>query len=224
MRSIIQLTSVAMEFLPSLPALLAFTAAGLLLAITPGPDMTLSVSRALGEGRRPALYTVLGTSLGVVCHTLLVAFGISALITASPTAFFILKTGGAAYLLWLAIQAIRFGSKLSIEKIERAESSALANISVGFWVNILNPKVVIFFMTFLPQFVSASDPHVTGKLIFLGIYFIIIGMPVNLIVVLAADRLSTWLQANPKILRGIDYTFAGVFSVFAAKIFFTQAR
>lgn len=224
MRSIIQLTSVAMEFLPSLPALLAFTAAGLLLAITPGPDMTLSVSRALGEGRRPALYTVLGTSLGVVCHTLLVAFGISALITASPTAFFILKTGGAAYLLWLAIQAIRFGSKLSIEKIERAESSALANISVGFWVNILNPKVVIFFMTFLPQFVSASDPHVTGKLIFLGIYFIIIGMPVNLIVVLAADGLSTWLQANPKILRGIDYTFAGVFSVFAAKIFFTQAR
>jgi threonine/homoserine/homoserine lactone efflux protein len=213
-----------MEFLPSLPALLAFTAAGLLLAITPGPDMTLSISRALGEGRRPALYTVLGTSLGVVCHTLLVAFGISALITASPTAFFILKTGGAAYLLWLAIQAIRFGSSLSVEKVERPRSSALANISVGFWVNILNPKVVIFFMTFLPQFVTASDPHVAGKLIFLGIYFIVIGIPVNLIVVLAADRLSKWLQTNPKILRGIDYTFAGVFSVFAAKIFFTQAR
>jgi threonine/homoserine/homoserine lactone efflux protein len=213
-----------MDFLPSLPALLAFTAAGLLLAITPGPDMTLSISRALGEGRRPALYTVLGTSLGVVCHTLLVAFGISALITASPTAFFILKTGGAAYLLWLAIQAIRYGSSLSVEKVERQKSSALANISVGFWVNILNPKVVIFFMTFLPQFVTASDPHVTSKLIFFGIYFIVIGIPVNLIVVLAADRLSTWLQANPKILRGIDYTFAGVFSVFAAKIFFTQAK
>ncbi len=224
MPAIIQLSSDAMEFLPSLPALLAFTAAGLLLAITPGPDMTLSISRALGEGRRPALYTVLGTSLGVVCHTLLVAFGVSALITASPTAFFILKTGGAAYLLWLAIQAIRFGSKLSVEKVERAESSAFANISAGFWVNILNPKVVIFFMTFLPQFVSAHDPHVTAKLIFFGIYFIVIGMPVNLIVVLAADRLSTWLQANPKILRGIDYTFAGVFSIFAAKIFFTQAR
>lgn len=224
MPAIIQLSSAAMEFLPSLPALLAFTAAGLLLAITPGPDMTLSISRALGEGRRPALYTVLGTSLGVVCHTLLVAFGVSALITASPTAFFVLKTGGAAYLLWLAIQAIRFGSKLSVEKVERQESSALANISAGFWVNILNPKVVIFFMTFLPQFVSAHDPHVIGKLIFFGIYFIVIGMPVNLIVVLAADKLSAWLQANPKILRGIDYTFAGVFSIFAAKIFFTQAR
>ncbi|MBW6423960.1 LysE family translocator [Rhizobium sp. XQZ8] len=213
-----------MEFLPSFAALLAFTAAGLLLALTPGPDMTLSISRALAQGRRPALFVVLGTSLGVVCHTLLVAFGISALITASPTAFFILKTGGAAYLLWLAIQAIRYGSNFKVEKVEQATSSPLANISIGFWVNILNPKVIIFFMTFLPQFVSADDPHVTGKLIFFGIYFIVIGMPVNLIVVLAADWLSGWLQANPKILRGIDYTFAGVFSVFAAKIFFTQAR
>jgi threonine/homoserine/homoserine lactone efflux protein len=213
-----------MEFLPSLASLLAFTAAGLLLALTPGPDMTLSISRALAQGRRSALFVVLGTSLGVVCHTLLVAFGISALITASPTAFFILKTGGAAYLLWLAIQAIRFGSSFSVEKVERATASPLANISIGFWVNILNPKVIIFFMTFLPQFVTATDPHVTGKLVFFGIFFIAIGMPVNLIVVLAADRLANWLQRNPKVLRGLDYIFAGVFSVFAVKIFMTQSR
>lgn len=213
-----------MEFLPSIATLLAFSAAGLLLALTPGPDMTLSISRALGQGRKPAMFVVLGTSLGVVCHTLLVAFGISALITASPTAFFFLKTGGAAYLLWLAIQAIRFGSSLSVQKVDKAESSPFANISVGFWVNILNPKVIIFFMTFLPQFVTAGDPHVTGKLIFLGVYFIIICMPVNVAAVLAADKLAGWLQANPKFLRGMDYTFAGVFSVFAAKIFLTQAR
>jgi threonine/homoserine/homoserine lactone efflux protein len=213
-----------MDFLPSIATLLAFSAAGLLLALTPGPDMTLSISRALGQGRKPAMYVVVGTTLGVVCHTLLVAFGISALITASPTAFFILKTGGAAYLLWLAIQAIRFGSSLSVQKVDNAESSPLANISVGFWVNILNPKVIIFFMTFLPQFVTAGDPHVTGKLIFLGIYFIVIGMPVNIAAILAAGKLANWLQANPKILRGMDYTFAGVFSIFAAKIFLTQAR
>jgi threonine/homoserine/homoserine lactone efflux protein len=213
-----------MDFLPSLATLVTFTAAGLLLALTPGPDMTLSISRALGQGRGPAMFVVLGTSLGVVCHTLLVAFGISALITASPTAFFILKTGGAAYLLWLAIQAIRFGSSLSVQKVEKAESSPLANISVGFWVNILNPKVIIFFMTFLPQFVTAGDPDVTSKLIFFGVYFIVIGMPVNVAAVLAADKLANWLQANPKVLRGMDYTFAGVFSIFAAKIFLTQAR
>ena len=213
-----------MDILPSLPTLLAFTAASLLLAATPGPDMTLSISRALSQGRGPALFVVLGTSLGIVVHTLLVAFGVSALITASPTAFTILKTGGAAYLLWLAIQAIRHGSNLTVKAAAGPRGTALANISTGFWVNLLNPKVIIFFMTFLPQFVSAGDPDVTGKLIVLGVLFIVVGSPVNAVVVLAADRLSAWLQANRKVLRGIDYTFAGVFSVFAMKILFTQAR
>lgn len=213
-----------MDYLPTLATLLAFTAASLLLAMTPGPDMTLSISRALSQGRGPALYVVIGTSLGIVVHTLLVAFGVSALITASPTAFLILKTGGAAYLLWLAVQAIRFGSNLTVRAATGPRGTALNNISTGFWVNLLNPKVIIFFMTFLPQFISAGDPDVTGKLIVLGLLFIAIGMPVNMTVILAADKLAVWLQRNPKILRGIDYTFAGVFSVFAAKILFTQAR
>ncbi|MCJ8520179.1 threonine/homoserine/homoserine lactone efflux protein [Pseudorhizobium tarimense] len=213
-----------MDFLPSLPTLLAFTAASLLLAVTPGPDMTLSISRALAQGRGPALFVVVGTSTGILIHTLLVAFGISALITASPTAFFILKTGGAGYLLWLAIQAVRSGSNLSVERVDGQKASALANISTGLGVNLLNPKVIIFFMTFLPQFVTASDPDVTQKLIFLGVFFILVGSPVNVVVILLADKLAAWLQANPKVLRGIDYAFAGVFSVFAFKIFMTQAR
>lgn len=216
-----------MEYLPSLATFIAFTAASLLLAATPGPDMTLSISRALSQGRGPALWVVLGTSMGIVVHTLLVAFGISALITASPTAFTILKTGGAGYLLWLAIQAIRYGSSFSDTPgtgIAMSKASALANISTGFWVNLLNPKVIIFFMTFLPQFVSAGDPDVTGKLIVLGLLFIAIGMPVNTIVVLAADKLSAWLRNNKGVLRGLDYTFAGVFSIFAVKIFMTQSR
>lgn len=213
-----------MDFVPNLPTLIAFAAASLLLAATPGPDMTLSISRALAQGKKAALFVVLGTGLGIVVHTLLVAFGISALITASPTAFLVLKTGGAAYLLWLAIQAIRYGSSLSVTKVTEAKGTALSNVATGFSVNILNPKVVIFFMTFLPQFVTASDPDVTQKLIFLGVFFILVGSPVNVIVILLADKLAGWLQANPKVLRGIDYTFAGVFSVFAFKIFMTQAR
>ncbi|CAN7328687.1 LysE family translocator [Rhizobium sp. LjRoot30] len=213
-----------MDFIPSLPTLLAFSAASLLLAATPGPDMTLSISRALAQGKNAALYVVVGTSLGIVVHTMLVAFGISALITASPTAFLILKTGGAAYLLWLAIQALRYGSTLTVKKMDDVRGTPLANISSGFWVNLLNPKVIIFFMTFLPQFVSAGDPAVTHKLLFLGFFFILIGMPVNTAVILAADWLAGWLQKNRRVLRGLDYTFAGVFSIFAAKIFFTQAK
>ena len=213
-----------MDFLPSLPTLLAFSAATLLLAATPGPDMTLSISRALSQGKAAAFFVVVGTSLGCVVHTLLVAFGISALITASPTAFMILKTGGAAYLFWLAVQAIRYGSTLTVKKVDDTGASALANISTGLWVNLLNPKIIIFFMTFLPQFVTAHDPAVTQKLLFLGFFFIVAAMPVNVLVILTADGLSGWLQRRKSVMRGIDYTFAGVFSIFAVKILFTQTR
>ncbi|MEA3536926.1 LysE family translocator [Rhizobium sp. CC-YZS058] len=214
-----------MDFVPSLATLVTFTGMTLLLAITPGPDMTLSISRALSQGRGAAMFVVLGTSMGCVIHTLLVAFGVSALITASPTAFMILKTGGAAYLLWLAVQAIRFGSTLNVKRSETPKGGTpVANIFAGLSVNLLNPKIIIFFMTFLPQFVTADDPAVTQKLIFLGIFFIVAAMPVNVAIILTADRLAAWLQHQKRVMRAIDYTFAGVFSVFAVKIVMTQTR
>lgn len=216
----------AMDFVPSLPTLVAFTIAILLLAVTPGPDMTLWISRSLREGRAAGFMTLVGTNIGITVHTMLVAFGVAALIVASPTAFLILKTGGAAYLVWLAIQAIRKGSDFVMVKTngEKPQSSLRSALLNGIWVNLLNPKVIIFFMTFLPQFVSASDPHVTGKLIFLGIWSIIVALPIGIGIVVAADVLSAWLQRNRKVLRGLDYTIAGVFSLFAVKIFFTQTR
>ncbi|NTF33314.1 LysE family transporter [Rhizobium skierniewicense] len=215
-----------MDFIPSLPTLIAFTVAILLLAVTPGPDMTLWISRSLREGRASGFMTLVGTNLGITVHTMLVAFGVAALIVASPTAFLVLKTGGAAYLVWLAIQAIRKGSNFVMERPrdQKAEASLTSALLNGIWVNLLNPKVIIFFMTFLPQFVSASDPHVTGKLIFLGLWSIIVALPIGIAIVIAADRLSGWLQSNRKVLRGLDYTIAGVFSLFAFKIFFAQAK
>ncbi|MCZ7487425.1 LysE family translocator [Rhizobium rhizogenes] len=215
-----------MDFVPSLPTLIAFTIAILLLAVTPGPDMTLWISRSLREGRAAGFMTLVGTNIGITVHTMLVAFGVAALIVASPTAFMILKTGGAAYLVWLAVQAIRKGSDFVMVKTngEKPQSSLRSALLNGIWVNLLNPKVIIFFMTFLPQFVSASDPHVTGKLIFLGIWSIIVALPIGIGIVVAADVLSAWLQRNRKVLRGLDYTIAGVFSLFAVKIFFTQTR
>ena len=213
-----------MEFLPDLATFITFTIAVWVLAITPGPDMTLSIARSLSDGKAGGMMVVLGTSSGLIIHTLLVALGISALIVASPSAFTILKTGGAAYLVWLAVQAIRHGSSLSVKRADGPAKSGLANYLNGFWCNLLIPKVILFFMTFLPQFVTATDPHVTGKLIFLGFWAILAGMPINMMVVVVAERLSTWLQSNRRVLRGIDYSFAGIFSLFAVKIFMTQAR
>ena len=84
--------------------------------------------------------------------------------------------------------------------------------------------MVLFFITFLPQFVSAHDPYVTGKLLFLGLYFVVINTPGAFLIILGAEKLVTWLKARPKILRGIDYSFAGVFAFFAFKIAVTQGK
>ena len=213
-----------MTYIPALPVLAAFSLAVLLLAITPGPDMTLWLSRTLRDGRGIGLMTLMGTNLGIAIHTLLVAFGVSALIVASPVAFLVLKTGGAAYLLWLAIQAVRNRSVLAVHAAGTREASAGKAFLNGLWVNLLNPKVIIFFMTFLPQFVSVNDPHVTGKLIFLGVLSILIALPVAIAVVFGANRLAEWLRRKPQVMRAVDYVFAAVFSVFAVRILFAQDR
>jgi threonine/homoserine/homoserine lactone efflux protein len=213
-----------MNFLPDTTTLAAFTLASILLFITPGPDMSLWLSRTIGSGRAAGVAAMVGTNAGCVVHTLLAAFGVSALIAASQTGFLILKIAGAVYLLWLAIDAIRNGSSLNVKATENTKSSTMASLLLGLTVNLTNPKVVLFFITFLPQFVSAHDPHVTGKLLFLGLYFVVINIPGAFLMILGAEKLVTWLKSRPRVLRGIDYSFAGVFAFFAFRIAVTQGK
>ncbi len=213
-----------MTFLPDSTTLFTYTIASLLLFITPGPDMSLWLSRTIGSGRAAGVASMLGTNVGCVVHTLLAAFGVSALIAASQTGFLVLKIIGAIYLLWLAFDAIRNGSSLNVRTESKTTASVLSSFIMGITVNMTNPKVVLFFITFLPQFVSADDPHVTGKLLFLGIYFVIINIPGAFLVILGAEKLVNWLKARPRVLRGIDFSFAGVFAFFAFKIAMTQGK
>ncbi|MEM6460835.1 MAG: LysE family translocator [Pseudomonadota bacterium] len=213
-----------MYFVPDLQVLVAFSVACVVLAATPGPDMTLYVGRALSEGRAAGLAVLAGTMVGIAVHTVLVAFGISALVVASPTAFAILKTGGAAYLFWLAVQALRVGSTFRPRTIADRRRTLYQNWSHGLAVNLLNPKVIMFFMTFLPQFVSADDPDIGAKLLFLGLYYNLISLPFVVPMILAADRLAMWLKSNPRILRGIDYCFSAIFSIFAVRILLLEAK
>jgi threonine/homoserine/homoserine lactone efflux protein len=162
--------------------------------------------------------------MGCVVHTLLAAFGVSAVIAASPTAFTALKIVGAAYLLWLAVDAIRNGSSLNVKTEGQPKATALSSFILGTTVNLTNPKVVLFFITFLPQFVSANDPHVTGKLLFLGLYFVAINTPLAALLIWGAEKGVVWLKARPMVLRGVDYSFAGVFAFFAFRIAMTQGK
>lgn len=185
--------------------------------------MVLFVGRALTQGRLAGLACVVGSSTGCVIHSAFVALGLSALIVASQPAFLILKFVGAGYLAWLAYQAIRHGSTFAPNsKVGGGHVSVFRNWMTATMVDLTNPKVALFFMTFLPQFVSASDPDAVGKLFFLGILTVLIAMPINVGLVLTANRLAELLKNNPRITRVIDYLFAGVFAAFAVRILATR--
>ena len=212
-----------MTFLPDATTLLLFSGACFILFLTPGPDMSLFLAKTISGGRRSGLAAMAGAMTGCCVHTLLAALGLSALLATSATAFTILKIVGALYLLWMAYDAIRNGSALSV-KTGRPPASFRQTFMVGIGINLTNPKVVLFFVTFLPQFVAAGDPHASGKLVFLGLYFIAFSAPLAVLLVLGAERVIALLKGNPKVLRGIDYAFGGLFGLFALKILATGGR
>jgi threonine/homoserine/homoserine lactone efflux protein len=214
------------SFVPSLTVLLTYSVACLVLFLTPGPDMSLWLQKTVAGGRRAGIAAMLGTATGCCVHSFLAALGISVLINASPVAFNVMKIIGALYLLWLAWQALRGGSMLSVEDARGAkvEPPFWPTFFTGLMVNLSNPKVVLFFITFLPGFVDATDPHATGKLLFLGLYFVCFNLPLSFLMILAAERMIATLKANPTIMRVIDLVFAGVFGIFALTILRAQAR
>ena len=213
-----------MPFLPDATVLAAYSLACLVLFITPGPDMSLFLARTVTGGRAAGIAAFTGASLGCIVHSLLAAFGLSALIAASPTAFLVLKVVGALYLLWLAVDAVRNGSSLNVRAEPSRPVSFWPTLALGLTVNLTNPKVVLFFVTFLPQFVDASDPHAAAKLLFLGIYFVVATFPLGVLMILGAERVVGALKSRPRVLRAIDWLFAGVFSAFAVRILTTQGR
>jgi threonine/homoserine/homoserine lactone efflux protein len=154
---------------------------------------------------------------------MLAAFGLSALLTASATAFGIVKIAGVAYLVWLAINALRHGSALTLKPGVEAPQSLGKVFMMGVGINLLNPKCIMFFLTFLPQFVSANDPHAGAKLTFLGLYFIALGIPVCAVLILAAERFTAAIRRSPKAMRAIDFLFAGLMGAFAVRLLSARA-
>ena len=213
-----------MPFLPEPAILLAYTLACVVLFVTPGPDMSLFLSKTLSGGRRAGLAAMCGAMAGCVIHTLLAALGLSALIAASATAFTVLKIVGALYLLWLAVDAVRRGSALNVTSTTRPPEPIARTFMVGLGINLTNPKIVLFFVTFLPQFVSASDADAAGKLVFLGLYFVAVSTPLAALMIVGAERVIALARSRPRLMRAVDYVFAGVFGLFALKIAAAENR
>ena len=212
-----------MSLVPDLNVLFAFTLAGLVLIVTPGPDMALFLGQTLTAGRARGFAAMFGVITGTVLHSVIAAFGLSALLAASAVAFTALKIAGVAYLIWLAVGALRHGSALTLRNEAPARRPLGQVYLMGLGCNLLNPKVIVFFVTFLPQFVSASDPHAGAKLLFLGLYFVALSVPICALLILLAERFAAAIRRSPRATRTIDWLFAGLMGTFAVRLLFWRA-
>lgn len=203
--------------LPSLATTAAYAVAVLLLVFTPGPDMALFLGRTLSSGRGAGLAALAGTTAGLYVHTILAALGLSALLAASPAAFAALKWAGAAYLVFLAVQTLRHGSAFELRGDREPVALGRAFLA-GLGVNLLNPKIVLFFVTFLPQFVDPADPHAASKIAVLGGLYGILGAPCCVLLIFGAERVSGVFARSARLRRALDIATASLFGAFAARL------
>jgi len=172
------------------PALGLYVAASLALIATPGQDMLYVITRSLAQGRFAGVCSAVGVCLGILVHTALAALGVSAILHASETLFFALKIVGAAYLVWLGSRLLLTRAGAGPLAGTAAPLSPLALVWQGVLSNVTNPKIVLFFFAFLPQFVSPASPTPTRDLVFLGVLYALLALPVKAGVGLAAGSLS----------------------------------
>lgn len=180
------------ELLPAWPAFLAFVLAGLALNLVPGADMTFIIAAAARGGRRDGVVASLGVGAGALVHILAAVLGLSAILASSQAAFNALKWIGAAYLLWLAIGLLR--ERGSAQAAPRATVSGWRLFRAAMLVNVLNPKVALFFLAFLPQFVSPLTAAPAVQILCLGLWFDLVGTLVNVVIAIAAAETAGRLR------------------------------
>ena len=203
---------------PLASSLIAFTIAAALLTVTPGLDTALVLRTAAAEGARRALAAALGICLGCLVWGLVVALGLGILLEASEIAYTILRWAGALYLLWLGIKLIRskrvdFGSGGAASA---SAASAQAWFGRGLLTNILNPKVGIFYVSFLPQFIPVGS-NVPALTIVLAAIHSALGLIWFVLLILATRPIAVVLR-RPRVIRTLDRVTGGIFLLFGARL------
>jgi threonine/homoserine/homoserine lactone efflux protein len=182
--------------------LLAYLAAVLLIVIAPGPDNILAISRGLSQGRLAAALSSIGAGLGIMVHTIAATLGLALLLQTSPTAFWVVKAVGAAYLLWLGVKAITSRSLISFEP---AKQQPLRRVfATGLLSNVLNPKPGLFVVAFIPQFVSVERGSVPVQMLVYGAMFAVITTIIFTLLGAFSAQLSRWLSSRPRAVAGAN--------------------
>lgn len=194
--------------MPTTAQLLAFLAASVVFIALPGPSVLFAIGRALTVGRRDALLSVTGNALGLLVQVVCVAVGLGALVEASATAYTVLKLVGAAYVIYLGVQAIRHraDARLSLTAPDTVRAaSPWRAVWAGFVVGATNPKTIVFFAAFLPQFMNGAAPA-TPQLLLLGLLFSLLALCQDSVLALLAGQARAWFSRKPERLDQLSVT------------------
>jgi threonine/homoserine/homoserine lactone efflux protein len=199
--------------------LLAFVFTSSVLAISPGPDNIFVLTQSIVNGKKQGFATVFGLMTGCIIHTSLVAFGVSAIIKNNENIFLLLKVFGASYLLYLAYKVYQSDAEITFSTENVQNKSEIQLFKTGFLMNVLNPKVTIFFLAFFPQFLFSKELSVVLQFYILGFIFILVSSIIFGSIAFLGGKISTYIQQNKQIVLVLKWAQILVFVGIALLIF-----
>jgi threonine/homoserine/homoserine lactone efflux protein len=209
--------------MPSPEMVLLFMAAALALNLTPGPDMLYVTARSISDGRAAGVLSAFGIAAGTLVHVSALALGLAALLAAVPLAYDVVRIAGAIYLVVIGLQLIlRPRTASDVAQLPRLRLRVIFAQAVV--TNVLNPKVALFFLAFLPQFVDPAAGAPVPQIVFLGLLFNVQGTLVNVAVALLASRTTLWLRANERRVALLQRLTGGVFAALGLRLAIADNR
>lgn len=196
---------------------------GLMMVLTPGPNMIYLASRAIGQGRRAGLVSLGGVAVGFLLYLAATAAGLSALFEAVPAAYHVVKIAGALYLAWLAWGMLRPGGSSPFVTDDLEPHSARRLFTMGLVTNLLNPKIALLYAALIPQFVDPARGSAWGQFVQLGLTQIVVAVTVNALIVLSAAALATQLARHPRVMRAQRLVSGTVLGWFAGRMALSKA-
>lgn len=199
-----------------------FLAVSFVLLATPGPDVAFIVATGMTEGRRPALWASVGIALAMFAHAVLAAAGVAAIVAASPLAFDVIRFGGAAYLIYLAIKSFRSSPFKATD--QATSRSPMRNFQRGFLTNLLNPKAILFSGVFLPQFATPAYGPIFQQIVGLGAVLACLGLLFQSALSIASGSLGKWLLSSPRRQLFLERLMGVVFLGLAARLLMMEHK
>lgn len=204
--------------------LLLFAFAALGMVLTPGPNMLYLLSRSICQGRAAGALSLVGIIGGFLFHILAAASGLSALFLAVPVAYVVLKYLGAAYLFWLAWNAVKPGARSPFETTALPVDSPRRLLTMGFLTNVLNPKMAVFYLSIFPQFVDPARGSVFVQSVTLGLTQVSISFAVNGLLVLSAAQVAAWFGQRPGWVRAQRWLMGGILGALGLRLALERRR